>query len=160
MGIRHNPFDKFMNDFERMMFGNYLPYHTEDFLYVDPNRKFFPYKEKTELISPYKYPALDVKDENDEIKVTIDLPGIDKENIKIRLVTPRTLEMSCEKREKYEDKKENYYIQERSYGYIKRMISLPSDVTEVDMKSEFKNGVLSLEFKKISIAQKEYLKLE
>ena len=147
MEFRHDPFTRLLNEFDRM-FDDY-----------SNGTKFLPYKEESSgrLVS---YPSLDVKEENDEIVVMIDLPGIDKENIKLRLVTPRLLEVSCEQGNGYEDKKENYYIKERTYGYMKRMISLPSDVTELDMKSNFKNGVLDLRFKKSLITQKEYLKLE
>lgn len=151
MRFRHDPFTMFMDELDRMMY-DYYPFGKSD-------SRFLPYKEESDKLIPYKRPSLDVKEENDEVAITIDLPGVDKDNIKLRLVNPRLLEVACEKGSEYEDKKENYYIKERTYGYMKRMIALPSDVTELDMKSEFKNGVLDLKFKKIAITQKEYLKL-
>jgi len=105
-------------------------------------------------------PSLDIKDENDDVIVIIDVPGVEKDNIKVRLVNEKLLELECEQKNEHEDKKENYCVRERSYGYVKRMIPLPAHVTELDAKTSFKNGVLELRFKKIKIAKKEYLKLE
>jgi HSP20 family molecular chaperone IbpA len=112
-------------------------------------------------IQPLAFKTLiDIKEDGEFIIVTADLPGADKENIKVRLENPRLLELVCEQKVDYEDKKENYYVRERSYGCIKRSISLPSDVTEIDAKLSFKNGVLEMRFNKIKIKEKEYLKLE
>lgn len=158
MDFRHDPFIRFLNELDRMMMSDFTSFYAPTI--ENKGTKFLPYKGEPSELIPYKRPSLDVKDENDEVMVAIDLPGIEKENIKLRLVNPRTLEVSCEKGTDYEDKKDNYYIKERTYGYMKRMISLPSDVTETDMKSSFKNGVLDLRFKKLLIAPKEYLKLE
>jgi HSP20 family protein len=142
-----------MNELDRMMFTDYFPYK--------PETGVLSLREgSSEQLTQYKHPSLDVKEENDEIKISVDLPGVEKEAIKLRLVNPRLLELSCEKKSEFEDKKDNYYIKERAYGYIKRMIALPSDVTELGMKSEFKNGVLDLKFNKIEITKKEYLRLE
>jgi HSP20 family protein len=156
MDFRHDPFTMFFNELEKMMMNDFPSFYAPNV----KETKFLPYKGESSDVIPYKRPSLDVKEENDEIAVFIDLPGVDKENIKLRLVNPRTLEVSCEKGTEYEDKKENYYIKERTYGYMKRMVSLPSDVTELDMKSSYKNGVLDLKFKKSLIAPKEYLRLE
>lgn len=158
MDFRHDPFTMFLNELERMMRSDFPSFYASPI--ENSGTKFLPYKGESSELTSYKHPSLDVKEENDEVVVAIDLPGIEKENIKLRLVNPRTLEVSCEKGTDYENKKDNYYIKERMYGYMKRMISLPSDVTEIDMKSSFKNGVLDLRFKKSLIAQKEYLKLE
>lgn len=111
-------------------------------------------------IALFYKPSIDIKDNDDGLMVTIDLPGIEKEDIKVRLLNPRSLELICEQKSDYENKNENYYIRERKYGSIKRVIALPTDVTDVDVKTSFKNGVLSLVFKKSQITQKEYLKLE
>lgn len=165
MRFRHNLVD-IMQNLDQMFDESYYPQYYKDNSYypykddTSSSNPFLPIGSVSNQISTYKYPSLDIKEENDEIKISIDLPGVEKDNIKLRLVNPRTLELECESKSEREDKKENYYIKERSYGYVKRMISLPSDVTELDMKSEFKNGVLNLSFKKLQITQKEYLKLE
>jgi HSP20 family molecular chaperone IbpA len=107
-----------------------------------------------------KQPLIDIKDGGDNIVVTIDLPGVKKENIRMRLVNPRSLEIEFEERGDREDKKENYYYRERAYGYVKREISLPFDVTDIGAKTSFINGVLDIRFKKIQVTDKEYLKIE
>jgi len=158
MGFRHDPFSKLFENLERMMYEDYPFFYSKPFFGDDS--RLLPSGEPSGQITPYKRPNLDVQDVENEIVVKVDLPGVEKENIKVRLVNPRTLEVSCQQGTDKEDKNENYYIRERTYGYMKRMVSLPSDVTDIDSKISFKDGVLDLTFKKIQIAQKEYLKLE
>lgn len=158
MEFRHDPFSKLFENFERMMYDDYPFFYTRPFFGND--NRLLPSGDTSGQITSYKRPNLDVQDVDNEVVVKVDLPGVDKENVKVRLVNPRTLEVSCQQGTDKEDKKENYYIRERTYGYMKRLVSLPSDVTDIDSKISFKNGVLDLTFKKIQIAQKEYLKLE
>jgi HSP20 family protein len=91
---------------------------------------------------------VDVREHDDEIIVVADLPGIDKEDIELRLVNPTTLELSCERKGEKEEEEEGYYMRERIYGSLRRLISLPAGVTEVGTSATFKNGVLEVKLKK------------
>lgn len=91
---------------------------------------------------------VDVRDQGDELLVVADLPGIEKENVSLRLLNPRALEITCERKEETENKAKGYYVRERSYGTMQRVVTLPADATEADSKASFRNGVLEVHIKK------------
>lgn len=93
---------------------------------------------------------VDVMDHQDEAVVVADLPGVEKEDVKIRLINPSTLEIACNREKSVEegDKDSDYYMRERTYGSMKRIVSLPYDVEENATSATFKNGVLEIHFKK------------
>jgi HSP20 family protein len=92
---------------------------------------------------------VDVKEQGDEVVVTADMPaGIAKKDISIDLVNPKALEVSCERNEENEDLREGYFMQERVFGSMNRIVPLPKAVTEDGAKASFKNGVLEVHLKK------------
>jgi len=93
---------------------------------------------------------VDVMDHGSEAVVVADLPGAEKEDVNIRLIDPCTLEISCKREKSIEEGEEDsdYYMRERVYGTMKRIVSLPYDVVEKDTKATFKNGVLEIHLKK------------
>ena len=103
---------------------------------------------------------VDVREHNDEVIIAADLPGVEKEHVSLQLINPRTLEISCERKGEKEEKSEGYYVRERTYGSMQRMVVLPSDVTEKDVKASFKNGVLEVRFNKSTISPKSRIEIE
>lgn len=93
-------------------------------------------------------PRVDVCAHEDEVIVAVDLPGAEKENISLRLATPRMLEISAAQKGENEKSEEGYYVRERMYGQTRRMIALPDDVKEEGAHATFKNGVLEVRLKK------------
>jgi len=103
---------------------------------------------------------VDVREHDDEVIVVADLPGVEKENVSLNLVNQRTLEISCERKGEKEEKSEGYYVRERTYGSMQRMVVLPADVTEKDATASFKNGVLEVRFNKSKIPPKSRIEIE
>ena len=103
---------------------------------------------------------VDVREHDDEVIVVADLPGVEKDNVSLQLLNPRTLEISCERKGEKEEKTEGYYVRERIYGSMQRMIAMPADVTEKDAKASFKNGVLEVTFNKSKISPKSRIEIE
>jgi HSP20 family protein len=103
---------------------------------------------------------VDVREHDDEVIVVADLPGVEKEHVSLQLVNPRTLEISCERKGEKEEKSEGYYVRERTYGSMQRMVVLPTDVTEKDANASFKNGVLEVRFNKSKISPKSRIEIE
>ena len=94
---------------------------------------------------------VDVSDHEDELVIVADLPGCEKENVSIQLIDPRTLEIATRQSTEKKDEQENYYMRERMYGSMRRMVRLPVDVTEDGAQASFKNGVLEVHLKKIEV---------
>ena len=88
-------------------------------------------------------PQVDIVDNEKEIKVAVELPGLDEKDINVSL-SRDTLTISGEKRQEKEDKGKNYYRMERSYGSFKRAIPIPCEVKSEAIEATFKNGVLSI----------------
>ncbi len=92
--------------------------------------------------------SVDVREHEDEVVVVADLPGVEKSDIAVYLVDPRTLEISSVRERASETEREGYYVKERFSGSMRRRVELPSDVTEEGTTATFNNGVLELRLKK------------
>ncbi|MDY6955137.1 MAG: Hsp20/alpha crystallin family protein [Thermodesulfobacteriota bacterium] len=88
-------------------------------------------------------PAFDISETENELIVTAEIPGMDKEDIDIHL-SEGVLTIKGEKRHEKEDKKEDYHCIERSYGSFTRSIGLPFDVETDKVDATYKDGVLKL----------------
>jgi len=103
---------------------------------------------------------VDVQEHDDDIVVIADLPGMEKEDVSIRLTNPHALEISCERKGENEEKSKGYYMRERMYGAMQRMVLLPADVTQDNAKAGFKNGVLKVHLKRIAAAPVSKIEIE
>jgi HSP20 family protein len=92
-------------------------------------------------------PSLDVVDGKDDIQVHVELPGIAREDVDISLKED-VLTIRGEKKEKKEEKGENRYYVERSYGTFSRTINLPAKVRADQVKASYKDGVLEVSLPK------------
>jgi HSP20 family protein len=92
-------------------------------------------------------PVVDLYEKEDHYMIKAELPGVEKDAIKIDL-KDRLLTLSGERTNENEVKEENYYRRERSYGKFRRAFSLPADVDADKIKAEFKDGVLQIEVPK------------
>jgi HSP20 family protein len=92
-------------------------------------------------------PAVDLYEKDDHYMITAELPGVDKNDIKIDW-KDRLLTLSGERNSENEVKEESYYRRERSYGKFQRVFALPADVDSDKIKAEFKDGVLQIEVPK------------
>jgi HSP20 family protein len=88
-------------------------------------------------------PATDLIDKKDRLVARIELPGVEKKDVKISL-SENNLTVQGEIEKDKETKKENYYCCERAYGTYSRTISLPAEVDQDKIKANFKNGILEI----------------
>lgn len=73
--------------------------------------------------------------------VEVDLPGVRQEDLDITL-EKNALRLTAERKKPQEDRK--YWHQERGYGRIERLITLPETVDPDAISAELKDGVLYL----------------
>lgn len=104
----------------------------------------------------FMMPRVDVKDKNDHYEITAELPGIDKNNLSVKLEDGvLTIEASHDE-EKTEEEKEGRIIRkERRTGRFVRSFTLGSDVKEEDIKASFQDGLLTLSVPKMKPHQPE-----
>ncbi len=106
-----------------------------------------------------KMPAADVVENDKAYEITAELPGMDEKNIEVK-VTDGVLTMKGEKQEEKEEKKKDYYLQERSFGSFQRSFELPESVDTDKIEASFKKGVLTVTLPKKVEVQKPAKKIE
>jgi len=92
-------------------------------------------------------PAIDVAEDNEAMTVTAELPGLKREDVKIK-VREGILTLSGEKKFSEEQKKDNYYRVERSYGSFARSFTLPNTVDSEKISASMQDGILRLRIPK------------
>ncbi len=104
-------------------------------------------------------PAVDVTESDKAYEVTAELPGMDEKNIEVK-VANGNLTIKGEKQEEKEEKKRDYYLQERHFGSFERRFQLPEGVDTGKIEASFKKGVLTVTLPKKPEAQKPEKKID
>ncbi|MBQ3841502.1 MAG: Hsp20/alpha crystallin family protein [Ruminiclostridium sp.] len=98
----------------------------------------------------------DVREHEHGYELDVDLPGIKKEDVKVKLddgyltITATSAQNNDEK-----DKKGNYIRRERFSGSYSRSFYVGDEVKETDIKAKYDNGVLQLSIPKIEAKPKK-----
>jgi HSP20 family protein len=88
-------------------------------------------------------PRADVHENDNAFVVQLDLPGVEKENVKVKFEDDTLVVSGERKHESIADEK-NFHRVERVYGSFTRSISVPKDVDSEKISASFKNGVLEI----------------
>jgi HSP20 family protein len=123
---------------------------------------FNPFKEMDSLFSRFRHdmngdfnlqsftqsdwvPPVDINESDKDFLITVEVPQIDKDDIKVQ-VQNGMLNISGERKYENEDKKAHRI--ERYYGSFQRSFKLPDNVKEDKIHADHKNGVLYLSLPK------------
>ena len=101
---------------------------------------------------------LDVIDRDKELVVRAELPGVEKDDVKVEVTGDRLL-IEAERKFEEEEEKENFYRHELGYGSLMRTVVLPEDVDADNVQAELKEGILSITLPKIRVAEKHTVKV-
>jgi len=104
-------------------------------------------------------PLADVKETDEEVVVTMDLPGMDKADVEIS-VTEDTLEVKAERKVEKEEKEEEFRRKERSFARFERSLTLPAEVKAEEAKASLKDGVLEVHLPKVEVTARKKVKIE
>ena len=88
-------------------------------------------------------PRIDVTQQNNELIVRADLPGLNKADVKVD-VTDDTVVIQGERHQEHHEDRGGIYRRERSYGSFYRAVPLPDGAIADQAKATFKNGVLEV----------------
>ena len=88
-------------------------------------------------------PRVDVTQHKDELLVRVDLPGMDKNDVKVN-VTEDAVTIHGERHRAQEEERDGVYRSERSYGAFHRTIALPPGTATGQAKASFRAGVLEI----------------
>jgi len=102
----------------------------------------------------WREPFVDIFDRGDELVVIAELPGVRKEDIKVRVTEDSVYIEAIVRREK-ELEEEGAVRVERYYSGYRRVIRLPEEVIPEKAKAKYNNGVLEIRIPKKNPTKKE-----
>jgi HSP20 family protein len=94
-------------------------------------------------------PSVDIREENGNLVVKADLPGVKKDDVDIT-ATEDSITIQGHSEEEKEEKKDGYYRRERRSGSFSRVLPLPAMVDADKALAEFKDGTVTITLPKVA----------
>jgi HSP20 family protein len=128
------------------------PFHEMERMQRDLDRMFngwrglVPHPEEAMTITEWS-PAVDIIEDEREFIVKTELPDVKKDDVKVT-VERDTLTVRGERKAEKEEKGKKYHRIERSYGSFERSFTLPEGTDPTKIRSEYKDGLLTVHLPK------------
>jgi HSP20 family protein len=104
-------------------------------------------------------PAVNVTQTDKGYEITAELPGMEEKDVDVKLANG-IMTIRGEKRDEKEEKNEDYYVRERSFGSFERSFQVPENIDTDKISAGFKKGVLTIMLPKSPEAQRAEKKIE
>jgi HSP20 family protein len=117
-----------------------------------------PEGREEELANTSFAPPVDVYEDEHNITLKIEVPGIDEKDIDVRIEN-NTLTVHGERKFEKEEKEENYRRVERQYGSFTRSFTLPTTVDAEQVQANYEKGVLKVKLAKKAEAKPKQIKV-
>ena len=101
---------------------------------------------------------LDVIDRDKELIIRGELPGVEKDDIKVTISGDRLM-IEAEREFEEEDKHDRFYRHEVGFGKLMRTISLPVEVDAEKVSAELKEGILEVALPKVQAMDRHTVKV-
>ena len=111
---------------------------------------FFREKDKMSL----QFMKTDIKENEKDYILEVDLPGYQKENIKVD-VTDGYLTIQAKSHNDVEEEEGTYVRRERFTGEVSRTFYVGEDIKEDEIHASFQNGILKLVVPKMTLEDKQ-----
>ena len=140
-----------------------LTHSMEEFLEDFPPRRwmeaFGPFGWKRPVDIDYEQAfRLDMIDRDKELVVRAELPGVEKDDVKVTIAGDRLM-IEAEREFEEEDEKDDFYRHELGYGKLMRTVALPVEVDGERIHAELKEGILKVTLPKIRVAERHTVKV-
>ena len=121
----------------------------------------FPFSKNTdeEFENAVWMPMTDIFEDKDNFQLSLDLPGLKKEDVKISFINGQ-LKISGERQQEKDEKNGKYHRVERTYGKFFRSFTLPEKIKESDIQAEFREGQLTVTIPKAEEAKPKELEIK
>ena len=103
-------------------------------------------------------PPVDIYEDEHNIALKLEVPGIDENDIDVR-IEGNTLTVHGERKIEKEEKEENFRRIERQYGSFTRSFTLPSSVDPGQVNANYDKGVLKINLAKKAEAKPKQIKV-
>ena len=99
-------------------------------------------------------PAVDVRESEKELRLEVELPGINPEEVEVTAENGVLTIRGDKKTERKEgDEESRYHVVERSYGTFMRSFQLPQGLDESKIEADYNNGILAIHLPKTALPQ-------
>jgi len=115
-------------------------------------------KDAESLVSTSFAPPVDVYEDEHNVMLKIEVPGIEEKDIDVRIEN-NTLTVHGERKFEKEEKEENYRRVERQYGSFTRTFTLPTTVDADKVQADYDRGVLKIQLPKKAEAKPKQIKV-
>jgi HSP20 family protein len=92
-------------------------------------------------------PSVDISETDTSYVLKAEIPGVNKEDVKVT-IQDGLLGIQGERKQEKEEKGKKFHRIERYYGSFARSFRVPDDADENSVKAEFKNGMLNIRMDK------------
>src|SRR5437773_3848327 len=103
-------------------------------------------------------PPVDVYEDEHNVTLKIEVPGIDEKDIDVRIEN-NLLTVHGERKFEKEEKEENFRRVERQYGSFTRSFTLPTTIDSEKVQATYDKGVLKIELAKKAEAKPKQIKV-
>ncbi len=103
-------------------------------------------------------PMLDVAETPDAFEVSLDLPGVKPEQVKVEMHDGKLI-VSGERSSVHDTKDKNMHRVERTSGSFYRAVSLPTDVNVDQIDARYEHGVLHITLPKVAKQQPKKIEI-
>jgi HSP20 family protein len=103
-------------------------------------------------------PALDISERKDAYLVTVELPGVEVDDLQITL-EDGLLTIQGERHFAHDSTEQQFHRVERRYGAFRRSITLPAQVQAEQIEASFENGVLQVVVPKMEEAKPKRIRV-
>lgn len=104
-------------------------------------------------------PRVDVHETDREIHLYVEVPGVNREDVKVEIKN-NVLTISGERKPEPENEKSEYTHVERNYGKFDRTFALPNTVKSDSIGAAYKDGVLTVTLTKTEKAMPKEIAVE
>jgi len=116
-------------------------------------------RDDTSLLASTWKPAVDIVEEDEAYVAKVELPGVNKDDVKITM-QDNILTIRGEKKEEKKGKEGNAHRVERYYGSFQRSFSLPTSVKNDRIEAEYKDGILTINMPKAEEAKPKQIEVK
>jgi HSP20 family protein len=106
----------------------------------------------------YFVPTADVVETDNEFEITVDLPGMKREEVHVEMKDGR-LWITGKRTEEKEEKDKTYHRVERRYGEFRRVLALP-EIDGNKVVAKYENGVLKVTAPKMEAAKAKHIEVK